>query len=97
MDAAAPVHSFAQRWRDRREYRRPAAERIDPAQFGVEILRDSDAKAFVTGHHYSGSYPAARLAVGVLAPAVAVIESEKGSADLGKVLKEVDERVPAHL
>ncbi len=66
MDAAPPVHSFAQRWRDRREYRRPAAERIDPSQFGVEILRDRDAKAFVTGHHYSGSYPAARLAVGLM-------------------------------
>ena len=39
---------------------------FDPTQFGVEILRDRDAKAFVTGHHYSGSYPAARLAVGLM-------------------------------
>ena len=66
MDAPVPVHSFAQRWRDRREYRRPPSERIDPTEFGVEILRDRDAKAFVTGHHYSGSYPAARLAVGLM-------------------------------
>ena len=66
MSTDAPVHSFAQRWRDRREYRRPAEERIVPAEFGVEILRDRDAKAFVTQHHYSGSYPAARLAVGLM-------------------------------
>ena len=66
MSNDAPVHSFAQRWRDRREYRRPAEERIVPAEFGVEILRDRDAKAFVTQHHYSGSYPAARLAVGLM-------------------------------
>lgn len=62
----APVHEFSQRWRDRREYRLAPGERIDPSEYGVEILGDREAKRFVVDHHYSGSYPAARLAVGLM-------------------------------
>ena len=40
---------------------------------------------------------AARVYVGILTPTVAIVEREKCSADLDEVLKEVDERVPAHL
>jgi len=62
----APEHGFSQRWRDRREYRRTPGERIDPSEYGIEVLGDREARRFVTTHHYSGSYPAARLAVGLM-------------------------------
>jgi hypothetical protein len=54
-----------QRWRSRRASYRPAGEPINPALYGVEAITERDAKAFVTGHHYSGTYPAARLRVGL--------------------------------
>jgi hypothetical protein len=55
-----------QRWRERRERYRPAGERIDPSRYGVEILPDDRrAKAFVVAHHYSGTFPAARVRVGL--------------------------------
>jgi hypothetical protein len=44
---------------------RPAGETIDTSKYGVELLEESRAKAFVVEHHYSGSYPAARLRVGL--------------------------------
>lgn len=54
-----------QRWRHRRERWRPAGELIDPRDYAVDVIRTTDAKAFVTAHHYSGTYPADRLAVGL--------------------------------
>lgn len=54
-----------QRWTLRRDSYRPAGELIDPDRYGVEILTEADAKAFVEAHHYSGTYPAARLRVGL--------------------------------
>jgi hypothetical protein len=54
-----------QRWRERRESYRPAQEPIDPSKYGVELIREQDAKAYVIRHHYSGTYPAARLRVGL--------------------------------
>lgn len=55
-----------QRWRERRPRYRPSGERIRPAEYAVDLLaRDRDARAFVEAHHYSGSYVAARLRVGL--------------------------------
>jgi hypothetical protein len=55
-----------QRWRERRASYRPAGEPIDPTRYGVELLdREDDAKAFVVQQHYSGSFPAARVRVGL--------------------------------
>lgn len=54
-----------QRWNHRRDSYRPGAEPIDPSRYGVELLTEGQAKAFVERHHYSGSYPAARLRVGL--------------------------------
>ena len=55
-----------QRWRDRRESYRPAGEPIQTTAYEVApIGSDSIAKAFVTGHHYSGTYPAARFRFGL--------------------------------
>lgn len=49
-----------QRWRDRRGSYRPAGETIDASEYEVAEGGELDAKAFVTAHHYSASYPAAR-------------------------------------
>lgn len=57
--------SWCQRWRGRRSSYRPAGEVIDPSRYGVEVLEERGARAFVEAHHYSGSYPAARCRVGL--------------------------------
>jgi hypothetical protein len=55
-----------QRWRDQRGTYRPAGEAINTARYEVApITGDSEAKAFVLAHHYSGSYPAARFRHGL--------------------------------
>lgn len=55
------IATGCQRWRDHRASYRPAGEPIRVADYEVERLEaDAVAKAFVSEHHYSGSYPAAR-------------------------------------
>lgn len=54
-----------QRWTSGRASYRPAGETIQTSAYEVaEITQDSVAKAFVTRHHYSGSYPAAGTGTG---------------------------------
>lgn len=53
------------RWRSGRSSYRPPAEPIRTEEYGVEVLDEGPAKAFVTEHHYSRSYPAARCRVGL--------------------------------
>lgn len=50
-----------QRWRDRRAQFRPAGECFNPSRAEAVVVDEMTAKAFVTTHHYSGTYPAARL------------------------------------
>jgi hypothetical protein len=55
-----------QRWRDGKPRYRPAGEPIRTTDFDVaKIPGDAVAKSFVCSHHYSGSYPAARVRVGL--------------------------------
>jgi hypothetical protein len=58
-----------QRWRDRRGSYRPAGEPFNTAAAEVVTIDEATAKAFVCRHHYSGSYPAARLRTGLFTPA----------------------------
>lgn len=60
------IPTTCQRWTARRDHYRPASERIDVRQFGVELVPERVARAFVLEHHYSGSYPAARCRVGLV-------------------------------
>lgn len=63
---ASLVSGSVQRWRDHRDSYRPAGEVIDTRAHEVALIPDDNtAKAFVTAHHYSGSYPAARYRVGL--------------------------------
>ena len=53
---------FSQRWRERRESYRPAGEPINPGLYEVaELAGDREAKTVILAHHYSVSYPSARV------------------------------------
>lgn len=54
-----------QRWRARRESYRPAGEVFEPSRASVNLIDEGAARRFVTEHHYSCSYPAARLRAGL--------------------------------
>ncbi|MHB1975347.1 MAG: Mom family adenine methylcarbamoylation protein [Acidimicrobiales bacterium] len=61
------VTSVSQRWRAGRGGWRHRDDVVDTSQLEVvELARDRDAKAFVLEHHYSGSYPAAKLRYGLV-------------------------------
>lgn len=56
----------SQRWRDRRARFVPAASEIDPRHFAVDVIDTRlQATPFVEAHHYAGSMPVCRLAVGL--------------------------------
>ncbi|WP_109015704.1 Mom family adenine methylcarbamoylation protein [Novimethylophilus kurashikiensis] len=57
----------AQRWHHRRDTFVPPSNRFDPGRCEVVALPEAEAKQFVIQHHYSGSYPAARFRVGLVA------------------------------
>lgn len=62
---AVPV-DVCQRWLGGRHSYRPAREVIDPSRFDIaELDDDRTAKAFVTAHHYSRRFPAARFRFGL--------------------------------
>lgn len=67
--AAARRTLRSQRWRERRARFVPDATVIDPRAFSVDVVAEPLARAFVTRHHYSGSFPAARLSLGLFGPA----------------------------
>lgn len=56
---------LCQRWRERRDRYRPAGEAFDPRAHAVAVAERAPARAFVEQHHYSGTWPAARLTVGL--------------------------------
>jgi hypothetical protein len=60
------LFDLSMRWNSRRASYRPSQEPIDPSQFSVEPIGDAAAREFVIKHHYSGSYPAAIAAYGLL-------------------------------
>jgi hypothetical protein len=62
----ATVALPTQRWRDRRQHWRvDRDEGFRRSNYAVDIVRDGIARAFVTRHHYSGSYPVARERIGL--------------------------------
>ncbi len=63
---ASPSSEFCQRWADGRHTWRHASQGgFDADLYDVVPLDESVARAFVTRHHYSGTYPAGRLAYGL--------------------------------
>lgn len=64
---ASPPPRFlrSQRWRERRQVYVPNDTVIDPRDFAVDIIPCKIARAFVIAHHYTQSFPASRLSVGL--------------------------------
>lgn len=59
------LFEHCQRWRGRRASYRPAGEPFDPNRYEARPIEFSEAKAYVTKTHYSGSMPAARKQIGL--------------------------------
>lgn len=60
------ITAVVQRWRDGRDAYRPARELIHTAAYEVAAIdHDAIARSFITQHHYSHSYPAARFRYGL--------------------------------
>lgn len=57
--------SLCQRWRERRDRYRPAGERIEPSRYGVDVISDKAAAAFVAEHHYAPNVPPQVLSIGL--------------------------------
>lgn len=63
----SPAGAWSQRWaHGRHSWRHPSEGGFDPAAFEVIELEEPTARGFVTRHHYSGTYPAARMAYGLV-------------------------------
>lgn len=84
-----------QRWRTGRASYRPAGEPIDPRRYGVELVDEATARAFVVGHHYSRSYPAAVCRVGLYEVAGAAGAQLVGVAVFGVPIQPAALRVHA--
>jgi hypothetical protein len=80
--------SRSQRWRERRQFWRRPDDIFDPSRYSVDVAGEKAAKLFVETHHYSGSYPAARLPVGLFEGSdlvgVAVFSVPMGAAVIEK-------------
>lgn len=57
--------SQCQRWNKGRDRYRPAGELFDPRYAHVTAIDTAKARSFVTAEHYSQSFPASRLSVGI--------------------------------
>lgn len=60
-----PAFPMDKRWLHREERWAPPGDVIKPVEFGVDVVHERSARALVLEHHYSGSFPAARLSVGL--------------------------------
>jgi hypothetical protein len=60
------IVSRSQRWRERRDAFVPNSSVVDVSTLAVDVIDcHRAAKPFVETHHYSGSFPASRLSVGL--------------------------------
>lgn len=59
------ITDVSQRWRARRDSYRPAGEPIETSRYEVSPVDLGPARAFVEAHHYSGSWVADRVRVGL--------------------------------
>lgn len=64
---------IAKRWQDREQRWIAPGPLFRPADFAVDIVEERIARPFVERHHYAGTYPAARLAVGLFGPGLRLV------------------------
>lgn len=68
MSEQLSLFTFEKRWTGRRERWVTPAERFLPAGYSVDVISERLARDFVVREHYSGTFPAARLSVGLWGP-----------------------------
>lgn len=69
-----PSLLHAKRWRDRAQRWVAPGSLFDPRHYSVDVIRgDASPKSFTVQHHYSGTFPAARLSVGLFGPRAALV------------------------
>jgi len=63
----SPASEWCQRWETgRHTWRHRSDGGFDPARFTVDVIADdTTAKGYILDHHYSGSYPSAKLRYGL--------------------------------
>ena len=89
------ITARSQRWRDKRDRFVPASSVIDPARFAVDVVScPKVAKPFVRQHHYSGTFPASRLSVGLFENGVASASRLVGVATISVPMNNA--AVPKH-
>lgn len=66
------MNQLCLRWSKRRHSYAPD-HTVRPSLYSVELIDELDAKRYVTTHHYSGTYPAARLRVGLYRAGVGLV------------------------
>src|SRR5215472_6793609 len=62
-----PANDYTQRWRERKHsWRHKSEGGFNRADYEIAVIHDdTTARTFVCTHHYSGTYPAARLRYGL--------------------------------
>lgn len=72
---ASPTSTACQRWTlGRHSWRHASEGGFDRRRFTVAAIHEAVARAFVCRHHYSASYPAARLAWGLFTDDEALVD-----------------------
>lgn len=61
------------RWRTRRQHWVTPEERFTPRGFSVDGVETAVAKAFIERHHYSHSFPAERISIGLYGPGAELV------------------------
>lgn len=70
------------RWRERKHRHRPLGEPFNVERHGVEVTEEREARPFVEREHYSGTWVAARLSVGLYRCPRAFMPGVLGRAEL---------------
>lgn len=65
---ARMIAAADKRWDRRRELWVVPPVVFSPAGYAVDVVAEAAARRYVEEHHYSGSFPAARLSVGIFGP-----------------------------
>ena len=68
---------YSQRWREGRARWRAKCPLFDPAGYEVVRIDRALCASFVGDHHYSASFPVARLCYGLLGPEMGLLMSER--------------------
>jgi hypothetical protein len=62
------LFSFEKRWSRRRERWVTPADHFRPVGYSVDVVSETLARSFIAREHYSASFPAARLSIGLWGP-----------------------------